>query len=351
MIQNSFLNNSIAISEIGFNSPYGTDIYRYFSEAPSLSMSSHIIEDHDPQKFLKPKGQRFLNKATLIYCNTAFHAIHRRNLSDKINKTPQRVGLYDVTELSNLEDCFVFDLTAKNHGPDRVSPMKAPSTIANAAASQMAIQAGIKGPNFSVCAGMAGSLQALDIASMHLNQGMIDYGIIASTEVRNTYQQSIRKGHQNELNPSSELGISMILEHTESLQKDGRKPLAIIKKIQSETHTDETVSLEDHVCAMLSHIILLGEDFDTVILSGGLSAITQSSFEHILSENHLNVSVLYPESILGDFDNAGGMMGIAYAISIFDGKNEYKTDKKNIVLVSVDKTGTIILAIIERANP
>ncbi|RMZ59986.1 hypothetical protein D1632_10335 [Chryseobacterium nematophagum] len=350
MIQNNFSAESIVISEIGFNSPYGTDINSYFSQVASKQISSHIIEDHDPQKFLKPKGQRFLNKATLIYCNTAFHAIHKRNLSDEINKTPQRVGLYDGTELSNLEDCFVFDLTAKNQGPDRVSPMKAPSTIANAAASQMAIQAGIKGPNFSVCAGMAGSLQALDIACMHLNQGMIDYGVIASTEVRNFYQQSIRKGHQNELNPSSELGISMILEHGESLQKNGRKPLAIIQKIQSETHTDEVVSLENHLCVMLSNMMLLGIAFDTVIFSGGLSAIAQSSFEQIVKENDLNVSVLYPEKIFGDFDNAGGMMGIAYAISIFEGKNEYKTDKKNIVVASVDKTGTIIFAIIERAN-
>lgn len=350
MIQNNFSDTHIAVSEIGFNSPYGTEINTYFSQAGVDNESSLIIEDHDPQKFLKPKGQRFLNKATLIYCNTAFHAIHNRNLAEKIDKAPQRIGLYDGTELSNLEDCFIFDLTAKNQGPDRVSPMKAPSTIANAAASQMAIQAGIKGPNFSVCAGMAGSLQAVDIASLHLKQGMIDYGVIASTEVRNGYQESIRKGHRNGLTPSSELGISMILEHTDSLEKDGRKPLAIIKKIHSETHTDETISLEVHLSQVLSNLSAFF-DFDTVIFSGGLSAIDAEVFENILTANEPTISVLYPENTFGDFDNVGGMFGIAYAISIFNGKNNHQTHQKNIVVLSTDKTGTIILAVIERAHP
>lgn len=350
MIQNNFSDTHIAVSEIGFNSPYGMEINTYFSQARTNSSFSLLIEDHDPQKFLKPKGQRFLNKATLIYCNTAFHAIHNRNLVEKIENAPQRIGLYDGTELSNLEDCFIFDLTAKNQGPDRVSPMKAPSTIANAAASQMAIQAGIKGPNFSVCAGMAGSLQALDIASLHLKQGIIDYGVVASTEVRNSYQESIRKGHRNGLTPSTELGISMILERTDSLQKDGRKPLALIKKMHSETHTDETIPLEVYLSQLLSNLSSLF-DFDIVIFSGGLSTIDPSTLENSVTESKQKISLLYPENIFGDFDNVGGMFGIAYAISIFNGKNNHQTNQKNIVVLSVDKTGTIILAVIEKANP
>ncbi|OXA94826.1 beta-ketoacyl synthase N-terminal-like domain-containing protein [Flavobacterium hercynium] len=349
MKKNNSWDIDIAISEIGFNSPYGTEINTFFSEAEANPVRSLILDDHDPQEYLKAKGQRFLNKATLIYCNTAFDAIHGRNLTKKIKKAPHRVGLYDGTELSNLDDCFVFDLTAKNQGPDRVSPMKSPSTIANAAASQMAIQAGIKGPNFSVCAGMAGSLQALDIASMHLRQDMIDYGVVASTEIRNDYQKAIRTGHQNKLNPSAELGISMILEHLESVEEDGRMPLAILKKMYSETHTDETTSLETHLYEMLSEIAD-SFYFDTVIISGGLSVIDTSSFENILGENNLDITVLYPESTFGDFDNVGGMLGIAYGISIFNDKNDYKTDHDNIVVLSVDKTGTIIYALIERGN-
>jgi len=340
------LNNSIVISAIGFNSPYGTEISEYVNDSGDHILSSAIIEDHDPQKFLIPKGQRFLNKATLIYCNTVFQAIHKRDLTRYIEKVPERIGLYDGTELSNLEDCFIFDLTAKNQGPDRVSPMKAPSTIANAAASQMAIQAGIKGPNFSVCAGMAGSLQALDIACLHLKQRITDYGVISSTEVRNNYQQSIRNSMQKK---SPELGISMIVERRESLEKDNRKPLAGISKLYSETYTDDKISFETYLYEMLAPVIQT-YDLDTIIVSGGTSNINKDIFENVLNENHHSVKVLYPENTFGDFDNAGGMLGIAYAISVFNRQNTYRTDKKHILVLSTDSSGTVIYTILEKNN-
>ncbi|AZA83930.1 hypothetical protein C1637_13110 [Chryseobacterium lactis] len=336
-------NNDIVISAIGFNSVSGTEINEYLSNSEGRFPSSMIIEDHDPQQFLKPKGQRFLNKATLLYCNTAFQAIHNRDLMQYIQSSPERIGLYDGTELSNLEDCFIFDLTARNQGPDRVSPMKAPSTIANAAASQMAIQAGIKGPNFSVCAGMAGSLQALDIACLHLKQRMIDYGIAASTEVRNKYQLSIRN-NQQKLSP--ELGISMILEHRETLEKDARKPLAGIKLIHSETFMVND-HFEFYLYEIVFPVIQLYE-IDTTIISGGGFMINEKIFNNLFKENHIDVTVLYPEQQFGDLDNAGGMFGIAYAISIFNGQNIHKTDKKDIIVLSIDPSGTLIYTIIEK---
>lgn len=337
----------IVISAIGFNSPYGIEINDYLNNLGDQPLSSSIIEDHDPQKFLRPKGQRFLNKATLIYCNVAFQSIHNRNLGKYIQSNPERIGLYDGTELSNLEDCFIFDLTAKNQGPDRVSPMKAPSTIANAAASQMAIQTGIKGPNFSVCAGMAGSLQALDIAYLHLKQRIIDYGVTASTEVRNSYQQAIQKNNQREKSP--ELGISMILERRESLEKDSRKPLAGITTLHSETYTDHKVPFETFLYEILIPVIKQ-YDVDTLIISGGTSSIDGNIFESLFKENGSYITVLYPENKFGDLDNAGGMLGIAYAISIFNGQNFHKTGKKNILVLSADPAGTIIYAIIEKKS-
>lgn len=337
-------NNNIVISSMGFNSAMGTDIGDFFNCTMDSFSPSVIIENHDPQNFLKPKGQRFLNKATLVYCNTAFQAIHNRELIRYIEKTPERVGLYDGTELANLEDCFLFDLTAKNQGPDRVSPMKAPSTIANAAASQMAIQSGIKGPNFSVCAGMAGSLQAVDIACLHLKQGIIDYGVIASTEVRNQYQQVIQNNRQKK---SQELGVSMILERAESLEKDNKRPLAGIAMLHSETYTDHPDYFEAYLYEMLAPVIQ-SYDLDIIIVSGGTSTLDSNRFESFLHDHKHSLKTLYPENNFGDLDNAGGMLGIAYAISVFNGLQAYKTDKMYILVLSIDPSGIIIYTIIEK---
>ncbi|PKF74863.1 beta-ketoacyl synthase N-terminal-like domain-containing protein [Chryseobacterium sp. PMSZPI] len=338
--------NRIVISAIGFNSSYGTEIYEYFSSSEKPKESSFIIEDYDPQKFLKPKGQRFLSKSTILYCSTAFQAIHSRGLVRFIQNTPERVGLYNGTELSNLEDCFAFDLTAKNEGPDRVSPMKVPNTIANAAASQMAIQAGIKGPNFSVCAGMAGSIQALDIACLHLKQGITDYGIVASTEVRNNYQKSIQKSF-GDRNMSPELGISMILERRESMDMENKSPLAGIVMMHSEIFIDHEVSFETYLYSVIRPAITQ-YDVDILIVSGGLSAIDCDAFEIMVKESYPLVSVLYPENQYGNFDNAGGMFGIAYAISIFNGNTHCRISRKNILILSLDPSGTIIYTIVEK---
>ena len=340
----------IVISVIGFNSPYGTEINDFLKSENVRFEKFNILEDYDPQKYLKPKGQRFLNKATLVYCNVAFKAIHDRQLESKIKNSPERVGLYDGTELSNLEDCFVFDLTAKNIGPDRVSPMKAPSTIANAAASQMAIQAGIKGPNFSVCAGMAGSLQALDIACLHLKQEFIDYSIIGSTEVRNDYQQSIHLGlNLGEIESSPELGISFLLERRETLLSDNRKPLASIKTIFSETFTTDTESIESF---LINTIINLNMryPFDIIIISGGVQMVDLEEIGNVFEENGMNMMVMCPEKQFGVMDNAGGMFGIANGVSIFHEKSSEKTELEHILVISIDKSGTIIYTVIKKEN-
>lgn len=340
----------IVISVIGFNSPFGSEINNFLKLENEKFRESTLIVDYDPQKYLKPKGQRFLNKATLVYCNVAFQAIHNRQLETKIQSNPERVGLYDGTELSNLEDCFVFDLTAKNIGPDRVSPMKAPSTIANAAASQMAIQAGIKGPNFSVCAGMAGSLQALDIACLHLKQEFIEYSIVGSTEVRNDYQQSIHLGlNLGEMESSPEIGISFLLERRESLMSDKRIPLASIKTIFSETFTAENQSLESF---LIDTIIKLNSNspFDLIIISGGVHMINQKELENIFEEQDLHMKVLYPENQIGAMDNAGGMLGIAKGISIFHEESKEKTEFEHILVISIDHSSTIIYTVIKKEN-
>ncbi len=350
------MKNKIIVSSIGYNSVHGIgpeNYWKQFEQGQSFD-SCALIEDVDPHKYLNSKGQKFLNRASLIYCNIAFQCIHNRGLLEYIKANPDRVGLYDSSELSNLEACFQFDIIAKNEGPDYVSPMNAPNTIANAAASQMAIQAGVKGPNFTVCAGALGSLQALDIASMHLNQNITDYAIVGSTEVINKYQTAIRRGeHRNPMLDSSEQGVALLLERTSDVNAVSQA-LAVLERFSSGTQMPKETK-EDLIWRLIRSVIDEGFSPDLCVLSGGSNTINELKLNGIFAENNFDTKIVYPEKHTGVGDNAGGTLGVVYAIGIFKEKifnDAIQTSGpkiKNILVLSADSVGGASVCLV--SNP
>jgi 3-oxoacyl-[acyl-carrier-protein] synthase II len=358
------MQHEIIVSSIGYNSVRGTGADTYWQQSPGDTQEMPVIHDIDPQKYLNSKGQKFLNKSSLIYCNIAFQCIHDRGLQHMITTCPDRIGLYDSSELSNVEACFMFDLIAKNEGPDYVSPMNAPNTIANAAASEMAIQAGIKGPNVSVCCGAAGSLQALDIACLHLKQGVTDYAIVGSTEVINKYQASIRKGENRDTSfYSSELGAALLIEKgTAAALADGSKRLAVIKQFASGTQMAGE-SKEELLWRLLQkitentyHIARI----DLLIVSGGAHNMVETDLDELLKIKNFKAPLVYLEKQFGSGDNAGGILGVTYAIGIFTGKilnipantgSISTTENKiqHVIVASIDSSGAASVVLVSNS--
>lgn len=356
------MENKIIISAIGYNSVYGTGAENYWKQVQPIHShtGASSISDIDPQKYLNTKGQKYLNKASLIYCNIAFQCINQRQLQNFIKENPDRVGLYDSSELSNVEACFQFDLIAKNEGPDYVSPMNAPNTIANAAASQMAIQAGVKGPNFTVCSGASGSLQAVDIASMHLNHRITDYAIVGSTEVINKYQTAIRRGEKRDpLTDSAEQGAALLLERFSDQDSPSRPKLAILKKRTSGMQLLGE-SKEELLWRLISEFIS-ADQIDLCVISGGSQSIDGAALNAVFEKKQFSCPVAYPEKQSGFGDNAGGILGIIYAIGIFQhkissipthaGNKAIDTGKmRNLLILSIDTTGNASAALVSRPD-
>jgi 3-oxoacyl-[acyl-carrier-protein] synthase II len=346
------MENNILVTAIGYNSVYGTGAENYWKQvqAGHSHNGPSVITDIDPQKYLNSKGQKYLNKASLIYCNIAFQCIYQRQLQDFIKANPDRVGLYDSSELSNVEACFQFDLIAKNEGPDYVSPMNSPNTIANASASQMAIQAGVKGPNFTVCSGTSGSLQAVDIASMHLNHRITDYAIVGSTEVINKYQTAIRRGEKrNPMSDSAEQGAALLLERFSDEDNTNRSKLAVLKKRTSGMQLLGE-SKEELLWRLITEFINTSEPIDLCIISGGGQSIDGAALNSLFEKKQFQSPIAFPEKQSGFGDNAGGILGILYAIGIFQGKissipvytGSQSIDgskMQNLLVISVDTTG------------
>ncbi len=178
---------------VGFLSPSGVGLegFQKHLENPA---DTGKLNNCDPQGYLGNTGLKFVGSSTLMYSNLAYQCLAEATLLNRIDQVASRIGLYDGSELANIEEALLFDLTAKVEGSDYVSPMKAPNTLANASASFMGIKAGITGVNMSVSGGSTGFFQALDIADLHLNMGITDFALVASVDSSSIYQEAIYRG-------------------------------------------------------------------------------------------------------------------------------------------------------------
>jgi 3-oxoacyl-[acyl-carrier-protein] synthase II len=354
------------ITAIGFNSVCGTGQNAYYELVHTLPTEKKI-NTYDPEGYLGTKGIRFLNNATLMYCNLAFQCINNRALGDKITTEADKIGLYDGSDLSNIEDGFIFDLTAKMDGPALVSPMSAPNTIANASSSMMAIKSSIKGPNFTVCGGACGSLQALDVALLHLSENIIDCAIVGSTEITSRYHQAVRQGELRgdaQQQDASEMGIAFSIESLEKAQQQGTQILGTILGVHSGQKLRQE-TLEGLLIRLCSQLIkqsgLLVEQLDGLLLSAGSHTIDQRIFKQQLSEKiSPDLAIIYPESVHGYGDNAGGFAGIMFGIGLFNQKIKNtlpslridgtpKENYQHLIIATIDRTGYGIVTLLKKA--
>lgn len=361
-------NNDIAIVGLGYVSSLGSGTETFYKTVNTYEKTSKM-DNYDPDGFLPKRGLRYFSNATKMYCNLAFQCLNQNKIQDVVNLNKDRVGLYDGTELSNIEDGFVFDLSAKHDGPDLVSPMSTPNTIANAAASQMAIQSKITGPNFSINGGTCSALQAVDVASMHLKDRIVDCAIVCSTETLSKYHNAIREGENRvtKLPSSDEYGASIALERVETALANKQTIYGTISGVISgQTYKNQ---LHENLIASLIKELLINNglslsDIDMVMVGAGAHNISGATLRtktiEVLGDAP---NLFFPEMIYGNGDNAGGLASILYATGLFN--EEFEEVKSfysegniqeqginiqpNIVIVAtIDKTGYSVLTLIKK---
>ncbi len=363
-------NNDIAIVGLGYVSSLGSGVKTFYNKIDQ-NLPTTKMNTYDPDGFLGKRGFRYFSKATKMYCNLAFQCIYQNKVNDIVELNKDRIGLYDGSELSNIEDGFVFDLVAKHDGPELVSPMSTPNTIANAAASQMAIQTKITGPNFSINGGTCSAIQAIDIASMHLKDNIVDCAIVGSTEIISKYHKAIREGENREtkLPIANEYGVSIALERVETALENEQLIYGIIVEVISGQSYKEQ-SHENLLAFLIQELIVNNRltilDIDMIMVGSGahnINGVTLSS--EICITLGKTPKLFFPEMIYGNGDNAGGLASILYTIGLFDGqlkevkgyftKNTIQTGgiqitPINVIVATIDKTGYTVVTLIKKYN-
>jgi 3-oxoacyl-[acyl-carrier-protein] synthase II len=139
------------------------------------------VQNFDPGASVDAKEAKRLDRFTLFAMAAAYQAVRDSGL-DFSKEDPFRCGAILGSGIGGLNEIEeqMFRLFSK--GPDRVSPFTIPKMMLNAAGGNIAIQYGLRGPNFAVATACASSNNAMGDALKAIQYDDADVMVTGGTE-------------------------------------------------------------------------------------------------------------------------------------------------------------------------
>jgi 3-oxoacyl-[acyl-carrier-protein] synthase II len=139
-----------------------------------------------PGESCEPKDAKRLDRFSLFAIWAAFHAIKDSGL-DFSKEQAHRCGAIVGSGIGGLNEIEEQILRMHTKGPDRVSPFTIPKMMLNAAGGNLAIQYGLKGPNFAIATACASSNNAMGDALKCIRTGEAEVMVTGGTEAAITH--------------------------------------------------------------------------------------------------------------------------------------------------------------------
>lgn len=319
------------------------------SESPKSLLSvvaSGFLDDkfsnYDADKSLGKS--RHLSAATKLWSSAANKLLTGNLLTDTLSRSPEKIGIFLAVENINLEDDFIFDLCAKNYGPDYVSPLKAPNTLANVVGSYFARFSGITGPNCTLSAGQSGGMHGLDLAMLSLDNGAVELAIVGAVEVKSDYHSRIDVA-------SREVAISCLLAHADDNDDVVIYP-PLLQTRPNITEVDIAKKIAEEATKHLGK-----SNVDMVWLAAGVNQLEQDQFATAIAGCGVSHSLLLGEKLFSTGESCNTLLFCSLANEIM------KTDNKSlnilkpltlgilpeclssVAIVSLDNSGQIAILI------
>ncbi len=144
------------------------------------------VANFDPGVTCDAKEAKRLDRFSLFAIWAAYHAI--KDCGIEFSKEDSaRCGAIIGSGIGGLNEIEEQILKLHTKGPDRVSPFTIPKMMLNAAGGNLAIQYGLKGPNFAVATACASSNNAMGDALKAIQYGEADVMISGGTEAAITH--------------------------------------------------------------------------------------------------------------------------------------------------------------------
>ena len=139
------------------------------------------VTNFNPGTTVEAKDVKRLDRFTLFAMFAGYHAIRDSGIDFNL-EDPFRCGAILGSGIGGLNEIEEQMFKLFSRGPDRVSPFTIPKMMLNAAGGNLAIQYGLKGPNFAVATACASSNNAMGDALKAIQYDEADIMLTGGTE-------------------------------------------------------------------------------------------------------------------------------------------------------------------------
>jgi len=139
------------------------------------------VKNFDPAKYIEHRESRRMDRFTQFAIAAAIQAVDDSGL-DFQNQNPYRAGAIVGTGIGGIKEIEEQHLRLLNKGPRQVSPFTVPKLMGNAAAGNIAIRYGLRGPNICVVSACASASHAVGEAYANIAADRSDVMITGGSE-------------------------------------------------------------------------------------------------------------------------------------------------------------------------
>jgi 3-oxoacyl-[acyl-carrier-protein] synthase II len=147
----------------------GIDFIRSFDASEFPVRIAAEVKDFDPAAIVGPKEARRLDRNVLFSIAAAAEGWSDAGLEGVYE--PSRVGVLFGTAIGGIAGIIEQYEIMRQRGPDRVSPYFIPAVLTDTASGQIALQLGVRGPNYAPVSACATGSTAIGEAAEVIRRG------------------------------------------------------------------------------------------------------------------------------------------------------------------------------------
>jgi 3-oxoacyl-[acyl-carrier-protein] synthase II len=158
----------------------GVDRIQAFDPSPfPVQIAAEVKSDYDPTGVAPPKELRKLDRNVLFALSAAREALGDAGLN---GFNPERVGVVVGNCIGGFNELMRQYDVLRERGPDRVSPTFLANVLVDSASGQLAIELGLRGPNYAVVSACATGSHAIGEGAELIRRGDADAILAGGTE-------------------------------------------------------------------------------------------------------------------------------------------------------------------------
>ena len=157
----------------------GVDFIRAFDASEFPVRIAAEVKDYDPSSATRPKEARKFDRNVLFALSAAKEALADAGIN---GYAPERTGVVVGNCIGGFNELMRQHDVLRERGPDRVSPYFLANVLVDSPSGQLAIELGVRGPNYAVVSACATGSHAIGEAAELIRRGDADVVLAGGTE-------------------------------------------------------------------------------------------------------------------------------------------------------------------------